>query len=118
MTFIALALAAFAGSAQADYSLSTCRQLVANGEKYVEMTKDRFNVGELNRSDVALVELAQLDLRYECRDILAADYCQAAQPLAQSVLDGLRELSRVGQVSTAEILVAENRLIKIQGACR
>ncbi len=121
MKFLALAILASiitATSAFAETNVSTCRELIASGNEEVKHVNDRFNVGEVTRTDVANVELDLLQVRYECRDILAKDYCSAAIGFANQIVAGVQEEARAGQRTTLEVIVAKKALIKLNGLCR
>ncbi|MGZ3711226.1 MAG: hypothetical protein ACXVBE_05690, partial [Bdellovibrionota bacterium] len=105
-------------SAFADTNVSTCTELLANAGAVVKQVNDRFNVGEVTRTDVAKAELDQLQVRFECRDILAKDYCDSATKLAALIVAGVKEEAAHGQADTMDLLAAQKQAIQINGLCR
>jgi outer membrane protein TolC len=119
LALLLLAAAASTGnSAHAETSRTTCRELIANSNELVKHVNDRFNVGEVTRTDVALAELDLLEVRFECRDILVQDYCVSATKSATDIYEGTKAEARSGQRTTAEVLAAQKALIRVNGICR
>ena len=91
--------------------------------RVVKQTEDRFNVGEVTRTDLAKAQLDQVDIQMQCGDILRGNtsiensYCAIAGSLAQTYADGVSEEGRAGQRSSIEVDEANTRLLDVQAAC-
>lgn len=78
-------------SAAAQDSISLCQAKIQTQNLEVKIAQDRFRVGEVTRTDVNFAVLNALNMRFDCRDILFAEYCQDAIPLVDKVAIGVAE---------------------------
>ena len=112
-----LALAAFSQTSRAE-SLSVCQEMVKGANESTLQAKDRFNVGEVTITEVASAEVNELNVRFECHNILMADYCAAIVPKVAFVYEGVKEEAAVGQRTMLELSAAKLQLTKLKGLCQ
>lgn len=99
-------------------SPTTCKILIEEGTKNLALTKERFRVGEVTVIEVSTAELDLLDSRLDCNDIVAADYCKAALPAAQLLVDGTLQEANVGAKTPEDVASAKIRQALVQDACK
>ena len=114
-----LLITALLGSpeASANYSRSVCQKLVAETNTQLKIAQDRYQVGEVDYTQVARAELDLLEVQFQCRAILFNDYCEKALPVARRRLDGVMENEKVGLGSIAETHAARKELAVLEGLC-
>lgn len=120
-TLLCLALAVFFSttiSAFADTNRTTCGELLNIANRTLKQIEDRFNVGEVTRTDVNKAKLNVLQLRFDCREILIGDYCTQAPAIAEELARGVREEANAGQATTLDVITSEKEAILIRGVCR
>ena len=106
-----------ANSAMAS-SQTICRAQVQAAEHDFARVQDLFNVGEQTRTDLATAELNLLDIQFDCRAILFADYCAKAPALATQILTGIIDEARVGMRTQNDVLQARAKSFAIAGLCQ
>lgn len=83
----------------------------------LKQTRDRFNVGEVTRTDVAQTEIAYLNVQLQCASIVRDTYCASAPEQAGFVAYGMREEAKAGMRTTLDVETAELELINIKAIC-
>lgn len=103
--------------AQAE-QISTCKATIPNYIKGVQIAKDRFAVGEVDRGDILAAELALLDKQFDCRDILFEGYCLSAPDKAEAYLLVVTERVKYGMSETNAVYDAMKYRDQVVGRCR
>lgn len=114
--FALLLLAASATPAYAG-GLTACGQWIKSAQAALLTAQDSFNVGEVTMLEVTQAEVALLNQRFECRDMLYTEYCTAVQPKLKNVLDFTLELKAAGQATERDVLNALNSLMAVNERC-
>lgn len=94
------------------------RDAVNSAREFYENVVDRFNVGEVTRTDVELAHKYLLDMQYFAGDLDKAAYCSAATDAQNLVLQGMEEEARVGQRTVEEVLQAKRDLSALNITCQ
>lgn len=105
-------------SAQADLSQSACTKLLKETAKLVAIANDRFSVGEVNTADVASAELEYLEVKFDCRAIFFADYCDQAAATVETLVVVTQELEKTGQAELADVARAQKKQAVVEGLCK
>lgn len=114
----ALAVSPFAFAAgTVKWSPKVCDQRIEVMTKFYEHTKDRFNVGEVTRGDVAASELALAFAKYECGRTDVKEYCKVAVNAAEVQQQAIAEEAAIGQRTTIEVIEANYKLFLVKNEC-
>lgn len=102
---------------QANNAFAFSADAVADAEKLIASTADRYKKGEVTATDVAQAEAYLLDMKLEAGLITNTDYCAGVLPQLQAVLNGITREASVGQRTTAEIIAAQRELHRVRSRC-
>lgn len=93
------------------------KEAVKDAQDYYEHVMDRFNTGELTRSDVEEAHRFLLDMKYYAKEIPKDEYCGLATEAQTVVVVGMEEEARVGQRSTTDVVRAKRSLHELKAHC-
>lgn len=122
---IALALAPVFASALNLPSREVCAEKIVQAQDLVEYANDRFQVGEVTRTDVneAIIDLA--DIQLECAVITRGDLTQAGSYCSQAYVDaseqylaGIVEEQRFGSRTVQAVKAAKVRIVERRAICK
>lgn len=120
MKLLILALMTFGISASASatpWDPGICDERIKDHKDLLDLTIGRFGAGELNRTDVAIAELAYEEARFECGRITRSVFCRSALRSISTYLNGINEEARIGQRTTLDLVQARLRFYKIRNEC-
>ncbi len=78
---------------------------------------DRFNVGEVTRTDVAAAQLLSLKARLDAKEMIKIQYCYEAPEVAEILVAGMQEESRLGMREPAEVKASEKTKADVTSYC-
>ncbi len=106
-------------------SRSECKAREANAIEAVTAVEDRFKVGEVTRTDVAMTKLSLVDVQLVCANIIrgsaheAGTYCsQANADLLNTYVQGVIAEVNVGMRDQADLLRAKDYEIVVKNICQ
>lgn len=85
-------------------------------QTYIESI-DRFNVGEVSRTEVALKQRAYLSAAFTCGLMGKVQYCYEAPIASRTAIEGITEEIRLGSRSPEELKDAQKEDSLIQALC-
>lgn len=91
---------------------------VKDAQEVYDQAQDRFNTGEVTRTDVEQAHRFLLDMQVRAKVIDQATYCPAALEAQKMILAGVKEESRVGQRSTADVVASLRELWRLRAECK
>jgi hypothetical protein len=107
-----LAVVMFAAMASA-YS----DEAVGDAEDFVKQVTDRFQRGELTRTDVAQAQHHLLEMKYRAGLISKRSYCRQAMPILETRGKGIEDEARVGQRTTRDLTDHKREFYKFKLLC-
>lgn len=96
---------------------SYCDLRAKTVEDEYKAMQDRFDVGEVTRTDVWGAELAVYDVQFDCRLIHMDDYCAATLDVGEKYLAGVTEEAQFGMKTSLDVQAAQLRLAKYTATC-
>jgi hypothetical protein len=84
-------------------SRAVCLIKIGRASSNYTLVQDRFNVGEVTRTDVKQSQLELLNTQLGCNQILIDDYCNVAVEAAATMVQGITEEARQGQRTAKEV---------------
>src|ERR1044072_15094 len=88
-------------------SRAVCLIKIGRAASNYKTVQDRFNVGEVTRTDVKQAQLQLLNTQLGCHQILIDDYCNIAVEAASPMVQGIEEEARHGQRTEQEVSAAQ-----------
>ncbi len=98
--------------------LSLCGEMIQAAQVDLEAIQDRFNVGEVTRTDVQQAEADLPDVRFECRDVSFADYCQKVPALYTEIVKGRQQEAQVGSIPLEQARAIRLKALQIKALCK
>ena len=92
-------------------------EAVSDAEELLKQVKDRFERGEITRTDVAQAEYHVLEMKYRAGLIAKRTYCRQAPPFLEARGSGTLEESRFGQRSTQDVIEFKREYFKVKQLC-
>ena len=118
-TILALAtLVSVNSHASGMISRSECKTIIDVATQDVALVKERFTVGEVTLVDVGQVQLAELNARLDCHEILADDYCAQATVVVDSIAKGVAQEMAVGSRTVKDASEAKLQAARIKAMCK
>lgn len=118
LAILAFVLSALTTAVSQAKLVHRCEDIIKNARIDLARTQDRFNVGEVTRTDVATAEFQLLNLSLQCREIAKEQYCNEAPKVAQTILYGTIEEARLGHRSEADVSAARQTLRTVTVRCQ
>lgn len=100
------------------HSLSVCRTLLPEKKDIAQQAEVRVGRGEASRWEIARCKLEYLLAAFDCRAVLAEEFCSTAPSVAKAYADGLKSAAAVGQIEQEEFDRASQKLYDVQDFCR
>ena len=115
---IVLSISAFVSSVSRADIIRDCENSLQEAQANLLEKQDLFGMGEITRTEVSAAELRLLTVRLQCGNIENDQFCKEAPVVAQSVLEGMLEESRIGMRSKAEVKAARKAVRQVSAQCQ
>jgi hypothetical protein len=92
-------------------------EAVSDAEDFVKQVTDRFQRGELTRTDVAQAQHHLLEMKYRAGLISKRSYCRQAMPILETRGKGIEDEARVGQRTTRDLTDHKREFYKFKLLC-
>lgn len=105
-------------NAEPEFNMTLCKSQLATASKDLKNERDLGGSSNSSPTRLAKAELNSLKIRFHCRDILAADYCQQSAVHASIYLKGIEDALGKGSIAPKYVEEAKFELLKIEVHCR